>query len=152
LRHRKWRSPIADDAKTVLVVDDDPDARDYLATVLKDTGFAAVTAADGTEALWAIEHARPDLVTLDITVSEQAGVLVYRRLKGDERLKNIPVILVTGVLDDFQRFISTRRQVPPPEGYLDKPVSEGTLSRTLRRILEPSLEAQEMVAEANSTA
>ncbi|MEW6249942.1 MAG: response regulator, partial [Planctomycetota bacterium] len=71
---------MADDAKTILVVDDDPDARDYLATVLRDNGFAAVTAADGTEAMLAIEQSAPALVTLDITMPEKSGVAVYRKL------------------------------------------------------------------------
>jgi CheY-like chemotaxis protein len=126
---------MADDAKTVLVVDDDPDARDYLATVLKDNGFAAATAADGTEALRAIERARPDLVTLDITMPEQSGVAVYRKLKEDERLKGIPVIIVTGISDDFRQFISTRRQVPPPEGYLSKPVDHTQFLDMVRGLL-----------------
>ncbi len=111
-----------DDAKTVLVVDDDPDAREFLSTVLQDNGFAAVTAKDGTDAIEKIEQKPPDLVTLDITMPEKSGVAVYRRLKEDDQLKSIPVIIITGVSDEFQKFISSRRQVPPPEGYICKPV------------------------------
>ena len=109
-------------AKTVLVVDDEPDARDFLTTVLEDNGYATVVAKDGTEAVAAIEAAPPDLVTLDITMPEKSGVAVYRRLKENDELKNIPVIIITGVSGEFERFISTRRQVPPPEGYISKPV------------------------------
>ena len=65
---------------------------------------------------------RPDLVTLDITMPEKSGVAVYRKLKEDERFKQVPVIIITGVSDDFKKFISTRSQVPPPEGYISKPV------------------------------
>ncbi len=113
---------MAEDAKTVLVVDDDPDAREFLTTVLEDNGFATATANDGTEAIAAIEQAAPDLVALDITMPEKSGVAVYRRLKEDDQLKTIPVIVVTGISDDFKKFISSRRQVPPPEGYISKPV------------------------------
>ncbi len=113
---------MADDVKTVLVVDDDPDARDFLTTVLQDNGYGTVTANDGTQAIAAIERSKPDLVLLDITMPEKSGVAVYRRLKEDEQLKAIPVIIVTGMSDEFERFISTRRQVPPPEGYISKPV------------------------------
>jgi CheY-like chemotaxis protein len=126
---------MADDAKTILVVDDDPDAREYLATVLKDNGFAAATAADGTEALHAIEQAAPDLITLDITMPEKSGVAVYRKLKEDERLKGIPVIIITGISDDFRQFISTRRQVPPPEGYISKPVDYERFLSMVRELL-----------------
>jgi CheY-like chemotaxis protein len=113
---------MADDAKTVLVVDDDPDARDFLSTVLQDNGYGTVTANDGAEALTAIEQSKPDLVLLDITMPEKSGVAVYRKIKEDDQLKAIPVIIVTGMSDEFEKFISTRRQVPPPEGYISKPV------------------------------
>ena len=113
---------MADNPKTILVVDDEPDARDYLTTVLEDNGFAVRTAKDGTEAIAMIDQAAPDLVSLDITMPEKSGVAVYRKLKEDEQLKGIPVIIVTGISDDFKKFISSRRQVPPPEGYISKPV------------------------------
>ncbi len=113
---------MADDMKTVLVVDDEPDARDFLGTVLEDNGYATVMARDGVEAISILEAGAPDLVTLDITMPEKSGVAVYRRLKEDDQLKSIPVIIVTGVSGEFEKFISTRRQVPPPEGYISKPV------------------------------
>ena len=113
---------MADDAKTVLVVDDEPDARDFLATVLEDNGYATVLAKDGNEAISILEAGAPDLVTLDITMPEKSGVAVYRKLKESDDLKSIPVIIVTGVSGEFEKFISTRRQVPPPEGYVSKPV------------------------------
>jgi CheY-like chemotaxis protein len=126
---------MVDDAKTVLVVDDDPDACEFLSTVLQDNGFATTIAKDGTEAIAMIEKGAPDLVALDITMPEKSGVAVYRRLKEDEQLKNIPVIIVTGISDDFQRFISTRRQVPPPEGYISKPVDAAQFLTMVRDLL-----------------
>jgi CheY-like chemotaxis protein len=126
---------MADRTKTVLVVDDDPDARQFLTTVLQDNGFAATTAKDGTEAIAMIEQSAPDLVALDITMPEKSGVAVYRRLKEDEQLKRIPVIIVTGISDDFKKFISTRRQVPPPEGYISKPVDHAEFLRMVREFL-----------------
>lgn len=113
---------MADDPKTILVVDDEPDAREFLTTVLEDHGYVTVSAKDGAEAIALIEAGPPDLVTLDITMPEKSGVAVYRRLKEDDELKAVPVIIVTGVSGEFERFISTRRQVPPPEGYISKPV------------------------------
>jgi CheY-like chemotaxis protein len=111
-----------DGVKTILVVDDDPDAVDFFVTVLEDNGYATVSARDGNEALDRLEERLPDLVTLDITMPEKSGVGVYRKLKETDEYKDIPVIIITGVSDDFKQFISTRRQVPPPKGYLSKPV------------------------------
>jgi len=118
---------MAENAKTILVVDDDPDTLTYLTTVLEDNGYATVSAKDGAEALKRIEEKLPDLVALDISMPEKSGVAVYRTLKEDDRLKQIPVIIITGISEDFRKFISTRRQVPPPEGYIAKPVDHEQL-------------------------
>jgi CheY-like chemotaxis protein len=121
--------------KKILVVDDEPDARDFFITVLEDNGYATVSARDGNEALQRLEEGLPDLVTLDITMPEKSGVGVYRKLRETEAYKNIPVIIITGVSDDFKQFISTRRQVPPPEGYLAKPIEPGQLLEKVAELL-----------------
>ena len=124
-----------DSPKTILVVDDDPDALDFFITVLEDHGYATVAARDGNEALQRLEEEKPDLVTLDITMPEKSGVGVYRKLREDDQYKDIPVIIITGVSDDFKQFISTRRQVPPPEGYLSKPVEPEQLAELVGKLL-----------------
>ena len=126
---------MADEVKTVLVVDDDPDARDYLTTVLEDDGLAVSTAKDGTEAISSLEESVPDLVSLDITMPEKSGVTVYRKLREDDRFKHIPVIITTGVSDDFKAFISNRRQVPPPDGYINKPVDAEQFVKAVRKLI-----------------
>jgi CheY-like chemotaxis protein len=129
---------MTDGAKTILVVDDDPDTLTYLTTVLEDHGFATVAAKDGAEALQRIEEKPPDLVTLDIAMPEKSGVAVYRALKENEQLKNIPVVITTGISEDFEKFISSRRQVPPPEGYITKPVDSEELVNIVRDLLAQS--------------
>jgi CheY-like chemotaxis protein len=124
-----------DGLKTVLVVDDDPDARDFFITVLEDNGYATVSARDGNEALERIAEGIPDLVTLDVTMPEKSGVGVYRKLRETDEYKGIPVIIITGVSGDFKQFISTRRQVPPPEGYLSKPVEADDLAAKVKELL-----------------
>ena len=126
---------MADEKKTVLVVDDEPDARDYLTTVLQDNGFATVIAKDGIEAIARLEEAVPDLVSLDITMPEKSGVSVYRKLKEDDQLKDVPVIIITGVSDEFQKFISTRRHVPPPDGYISKPVDADAFMKMVGELI-----------------
>ena len=124
-----------DKIKTVLVVDDDPDARDYLSTVLEDNGLAVLTAQDGSEALLKVEQEAPDLISLDITMPGKSGVAVYRKLKEDDQLKSIPVIIITGISDDFKTFISNRRNVPPPDGYINKPVDADDFVRMVKKLI-----------------
>lgn len=121
--------------KRILVVEDEPDTLTYLSTVLQDAGFAVEQAADGTVALKIMQRAAPDLITLDITMPNRTGVRFYRDVKESEQWKQIPVVMVTGVAQEFEKFISTRRQVPPPEGYLSKPVAPEVLVKTVRDLL-----------------
>jgi CheY-like chemotaxis protein len=124
--------------KTILVVDDEQDIVTFLTTLLEDSGYATITARDGAEALARARADHPDLVTLDITMPSQSGVRAYRDLKGDPALARIPVIIVTGIENEFERFISTRRQVPPPDGYVSKPVDKDQLLTLVKRLLSTS--------------
>jgi two-component system phosphate regulon response regulator PhoB len=110
--------------KTILVVDDEEDIRTYLSALLSDNGYKVITASDGAEGVALVYSDKPDLITLDITMPEKSGVRMYRELKENEEFKSIPVVIVTGVSDEFENFISSRRQVPPPEGYCHKPIDQ----------------------------
>ena len=122
-------------SKKILVVDDEPDVVTYLSTVLKDAGYDTLEASNGEEAMKNVLKDHPDLITLDITMPEMTGVKTYRALKESAKLKTIPVIIVTGVAHEFKQFISTRAQVPPPEGYLEKPVKPEELLAEVKRLV-----------------
>jgi len=119
--------------RTILVVDDEPDVRAYLTAVLEDNGAKVVTAADGVQGLALARSAKPDLMTLDISMPGQDGGKVYEALRNDPELRSIPVCIITGK-PELRRLIY-ERPVAPPEGYLDKPVEEAVLLRNVRKIL-----------------
>jgi len=119
--------------KTVLVVDDEPDVVTYLCALLRDNGYETLDAFNGDQAIELARQNQPDVVTLDITMPETTGVRAYRTLREDPALKHIPVVIVTGVSHDFKHFISTRPHLPPPDGYLEKPIQpEQFLSEVAR--------------------
>jgi adenylate cyclase len=89
----------SDTAPTVLIVDDDPIARDLLAANLKGAGYRLIQAADGEEALSLARTIRPDAITLDVLMPKPDGWQVLSVLKADADLRDIPVIMVT-VLSD----------------------------------------------------
>ncbi len=121
--------------KRVLIIDDEPDTLVYFSSILEDNGYDVITAENGGEGLNKALNDPPDLITLDITMPEMSGVKFYRSLKEKEVLKNVPVIIITGVSDDFKNFISSRKQVPPPEGYLTKPVESEELLKLVKRLI-----------------
>jgi CheY-like chemotaxis protein len=120
--------------KTVLIIDDEPDTLTYFSTLLQDNGFNTVVAENGEEGLKQVRTSKPDLITLDISMPETSGVRCYRELRESEEWKSIPVIMITGVSEDFRGFISSRKQVPPPDGYLAKPVDEEQLLKMVRQL------------------
>ncbi len=119
--------------KKILVVDDEEDIRIYLSTLLGDQGFEISLAKDGEEARKQVETNPPDLITLDISMPEKSGIKFYREMKASDPWRQIPVIIVTGVSDDFRKFISSRHQVPPPEGYLSKPINPQEIIRLVKQ-------------------
>ena len=122
--------------KRILVIDDEPDVVTYLTTLLEDNGYATISAKDGVEGLEKVNSEMPDLILLDITMPEKSGVRFYRDVRENDELKSIPVVMVTGVMPQFEKFISTRRQVPPPDGYISKPVDSEKLLGKIKELLE----------------
>jgi DNA-binding response OmpR family regulator len=80
---------------SVLVVDDDPVIRRMLQLSYESEGFQVATAADGVEGLEALRANPPDILILDIMMPKLDGMKVMDELKADERLKSIPVILLS---------------------------------------------------------
>jgi CheY-like chemotaxis protein len=101
--------------KKILVVDDEPDVREFLGTVLEDGGFEVVTAADGSEALAIAQDENPDLVILDLAMPMQTGTDFYRRLARDKQLRDTPIIVVSGLAG---RDLAIRK----PVAVFDKPI------------------------------
>jgi two-component system phosphate regulon response regulator PhoB len=125
----------------VLVVDDEPDFVAYIETVLREDGFTVSTAFDGEEALLRVRETPPDLVTLDIQMPRKTGVLFYRQMKSNEKLRSIPVIVVTGLrrMSEYagpfvERFFEVDG-LPLPEAYLDKPVDKDQLLSVVKEKL-----------------
>lgn len=83
--------------KKILVIDDDLNIRDYLVSLFNDNGYDAYIAGDVKEGLKAAKEKKPDLITLDIEMPREWGPRLYRQLSQDPELKNIPVIVISGL-------------------------------------------------------
>jgi CheY-like chemotaxis protein len=130
----KPESVAALSGRRILVVDDEDDVRVFLTTVLEDAGAETLEATDGEEAIGLMVREKPDLVTLDLSMPGKDGVETFVEMRRHPDVKEIPVCVVTGH-PEFRKVIYDR-PVPPPEGYMDKPVDEEELVSNLRRILD----------------
>lgn len=126
-------------SKKVLVVDDDPDVRSFVMTVLDENRYVPLVAKDGVEAFEMIEKDPPDLVILDVLMPRGSGIRLYHKLKTTEQYKRIPIIMFTGitlnsflksqkVLDEFKG-----EEVPEPDIYLEKPVDPEELAAAVKK-------------------
>jgi Fe-S oxidoreductase len=122
--------------KKILVTDDEPDFVIYISTILEDNGATVVRAYDGDQAIETALREKPDLITLDISMPGKSGVEVFDKIRKDSDLMSIPVCIITGKPE--LRKLIYERPVAPPEGYLDKPISERDLILNIRKIFELS--------------
>jgi CheY-like chemotaxis protein len=121
--------PLVNDSATVLIVDDDPAARELLAANLKGAGYRLVNAASGDEALSLARKVHPDAITLDVMMPKPDGWDVLSALKADQDLCDIPVIMVT---------VAPERGIGLSLGaveVLTKPVDRGQLTALLNRLV-----------------
>jgi CheY-like chemotaxis protein len=126
--------------KTVLVVDDEPNVREYLAQILRDAGFTVATAADGDEALQMIRERPPDFISLDLVMPRRSGHKLLYELRKDQHLSRIPVVVVTAHARDELGHsdlhdIMQDKVISGPGVYLEKPVTPLDYVRCVQRAL-----------------
>lgn len=90
--------------KTILVTEDDPDAREVLSVILAAEGLAVITAEDGQQALRLIERTPPDLIITDIQMPNLDGIELIKRLRAHPQLHRVPIVVLSavsgGIADD----------------------------------------------------
>jgi CheY-like chemotaxis protein len=83
--------------KKILVIDDDLNVSDYLASLFQDNGYQVCVAGNVKEGIKQAKDQHPDLITLDIEMPGEWGPRFYRQLSQEPDLKNIPVIVISGL-------------------------------------------------------
>jgi DNA-binding response OmpR family regulator len=121
----------------VAIVDDEPDITTFLGLALEDAGYRVVTINDSASALALLRERRPDLVCLDLLMPEQMGPSLYLQIRRIEELRGVPVLILSGLgaQDHFQELLSHAGQVPPPTGYVEKPVEPESFLDAVRSVL-----------------
>ncbi|HJR09571.1 MAG TPA: response regulator [Pyrinomonadaceae bacterium] len=134
--------PVADDATMVLVVDDDPVARDLLQRALAKAGFKVECATDGEEALRLARELHPEAITLDVMMPGVDGWATLAALKADPELADIPVIMLT-IVDDKNKGYALGAA-----DYMTKPFDREQLTAIIGKYRRPtSKQAPALVVE-----
>lgn len=119
---------------TVLVVDDEQDIRKLLRKVLEDKGYRVVEAARGLAALQLIKADPPDLLLLDAMLPEVHGFDIAKRVKGSERYRALPIIMISAVYRGW-RFAEDIKANYGVNAYLEKPFKVTDVVREVERAL-----------------
>lgn len=128
--------------KRVLVVDDELDMRIFVTTLLETSGYKPLSAEDGIQGLEMARKDKPSLIILDIMMPRESGITMYRALKSDPDLSDIPVIMVSalakktflhsqGVLDAYKG-----EEIPEPAAYIEKPPEPDELLEAIQNSLK----------------
>ena len=117
----------------ILVVDDEPMNVALLEAVLVSRGYAVIPAANGLEALDLIHQDNIDLVLLDIMMPEMDGFEVCRRIKDDERLRDIPIIMLTVLHSKQDRIKGIEAGA---EDFISKPFDQGEVLARIKMLLK----------------
>jgi CheY-like chemotaxis protein len=129
--------------KKILIVDDEPDIRNFLSACIEDAGFLVDTAKDGIEALEKVAADPPDLVTLDLVMPRRSGVRVIREFQKNEKWAKIPVIVITAHARDefgFDEVKALRALAADmqPRYTIEKPVTQEKIVQAICDVLKIS--------------
>lgn len=121
--------------KRVVCIEDEPEMIDLVRLILGRRGFEVTGANGGLEGLEIVERERPDLVLLDLMMPDMDGWEVYQRIKSDEALREIPVIVVTAKAQSIDKVLGLH--IAKVDDYITKPFGPQELLESVEKILGP---------------
>jgi signal transduction histidine kinase/class 3 adenylate cyclase len=130
----------------ILIVDDNPDLRNYVSTVLEKAGYQVTAARNGADGIEILTNTTPQLIVTDLMMPIASGLELIRYVRHHEAIKGIPIILLTAKADEETRIEGTEKGA---DAYLSKPFNHRELLAEVRNLL--ALKANERrVAELNT--
>ena len=123
------------ESKTVIVVEDEPDAAEMFAEMMRVSGYRVIKIYSSTPAIGVISAEKPDAVILDVMMPDVSGLEVLRFMRREPELKDIPVILVSAksMPSDIQTGMDAGASL-----YLTKPVGFLDLKQAIEKVLAPA--------------
>lgn len=123
------------DGKRVVCIEDEPEMIDLVRLILGRRGFEVVGAHGGLEGLELVASEKPDLVLLDLMMPDMDGWEVYQRMKSDEALREIPVVVVTAKAQSIDKVLGLH--IAKVDDYITKPFGPQELLESVEKILGP---------------
>jgi len=120
-------------AEKILVVDDEKEIRELLCIYLNEDGYEVIAASNGEEAISLAQAEHPQVILMDVKMPGIDGVETCKRLKGEEKTKSIPVIMVTAYQDrDVEAYLEGA------DDFVNKPFDRTEITFRIRSMLRIS--------------
>ncbi len=116
--------------KKIFIIDDASEILELTARLLQSKGYAVSAFDDGQKAIPSIEQTRPDLILLDMFLSEENGLDICHQIKSNENTKNIPIIVTTGHHSPQE---DHDEKLIPPDDYIIKPFDIDNLVKKIEQ-------------------
>jgi DNA-binding response OmpR family regulator len=124
---------MTEEKKKVLCIEDEEEMIDLIKLILERKGFEVLGAVGGKEGLEVIRREMPDLILLDLMMPEVDGWEVFRQMRADEQLKDIPVIVVTAKAQSIDKVLGLH--IAKVDDYVTKPFGPQELLRSVNKVL-----------------
>ncbi len=119
--------------KRILYIEDEKEMIELTRIVLEREGFDMLGVVGGAKGLEAVRREKPDLVLLDLMMPDVDGWEVYRQMKADKDLADIPVIIITARTQSIDKVLGLK--VAKVADYITKPFGPGELVESIKRVL-----------------
>jgi len=126
-------APVGLNGKLVVCIEDEQEMIDLVQLILSRRGFRVEGANGGLEGLEKVQQKKPDLVLLDLMMPDMDGWEVYQRMKSDETLREIPVIVVTAKAQSIDKVLGLH--IAKVDDYITKPFGPQELLESVEKIL-----------------
>jgi len=124
---------MAEEKIVVVCIEDEPEMIDLVKLILGRKGFDLIGAVGGREGLDTVRRLKPDLVLLDLMMPDMDGWEVYQKMKADDELRDIPVVVVTAKAQSIDKVLGLH--IAKVDDYVTKPFGPQELLQSVRKVL-----------------
>ncbi|MBF0105687.1 MAG: response regulator [Deltaproteobacteria bacterium] len=129
----------------ILVIDDEPHIVGYLKVLLEDNGYSVVSSTNPACVIKMAGNEKPDLICLDIMMPRQTGLSLYKDIRQNQILHNIPVVVISAVENAVHGFkklfdrLTETNGITAPDAFFEKPINAANLLNFINTTLKPNL-------------
>jgi len=120
--------------KRILYIEDEKEMLELTRIVLEREGYEMLAAVGGADGIEAVKREKPDLVLLDLMMPDVDGWEVYRQMKADKEVADIPVIIITARTQSIDKVLGLK--VAKVADYITKPFGPSDLINSVKKVLD----------------